>query len=324
MLISISTISQGTYDKESRLGEGVDKLQLAQDEKEFFSILEWLSPLEFPAQQSDYIQRWQEGTGEWLMEIKEFNEWLARPGATLVCTGIPGAGKTILASVVIDHLWNKFLNEDTGVAYIFCNYKAQLEQTPVNLIASLLKQLSQGKGAVPEELKSFYQRCIKKGTKATLEEMVQMLHAELSRFSQVFVVIDALDECSDLKILLDHIHVIQALPIVNLMVTSRHVPSITDRFSNAIHLEIRAYRLDIERYVASQIPRLATCVKGNQNLQDLVRNEIVEATDGMYVIEDPLSQIIASVDLLSIGSFLPSCTWTLSSIKLAQKPSKLL
>ena len=270
------------------MSEGVNHLQLAQDEKEFQSILEWLSPLEFPAQQSDYIQRRQYGTGEWLLESKEFTEWLVQPQATLICTGIPGAGKTMLASIVIDHLWNKFLNEDAGVAYIFCNYKVHLEQTPVNLITSLSKQLLQKKGTVSEELRKIYRCHIIKGTKATLEEIVQILHAQLSNFSQTFVVIDALDECSEFGNLLDPVRRLQSLHPINLMVTSRHVPNIMDRFPDAIRLEIRASEADVQRYVASQLPRLATCVIGNQTLQEVVIMEIVEATDGMYEIEEPL------------------------------------
>ena len=282
--MSLSSTSREIYDKVSKVSESVEQLQLTQDEKEFQSILEWLSPLEFPAQQSDYIQRRQEGTGDWLLQSDGFIKWLGRSGATLVCTGIPGAGKTILASVVIDHLWTNFLNEDTGVACIYCNYKAQFEQTPLDLIASLLKQFLQELGTTPKELRTLYRRHLKKRTKAVLKEIVDVLPIVLSRFLRVFMVIDALDECSDLSILLDQVRELQSLHTVNLMVTSRHVPNIMDRFPNAIHLEICAPRADVQTYVASQIPRLASCVTGNRTLQEHITNGIVEAADGMYGI----------------------------------------
>ncbi|MCJ1240086.1 hypothetical protein MMC14_008086 [Varicellaria rhodocarpa] len=224
------------------------------------------------------------GSGDWLLQSSGFIEWLGRFGATLVCTGIPGAGKTILASVVIDHPWTNCLNEDTGVACIYCNYKAQFEQTPLDLIANLLKQLLQELGTTPKELHTLYRRHIKKRTKAALEEIVHVLHVVLSRFSRVFMVIDALDECSDLSILLDQVRELQSLHAVNLVVTSRHVPNIMDRFPNAIHLEICASEADIQTYVASQIPRLASCVTGNQTLQEHITSGIVEAVDGMYGI----------------------------------------
>jgi Cdc6-like AAA superfamily ATPase len=62
---------------------------------------------------------------------------------TLFCPGIPGAGKTILTSIVIDKLTTQFGNDESiGVAYIYCNFRRQDKQKPGDLLTSLLKQLS--------------------------------------------------------------------------------------------------------------------------------------------------------------------------------------
>jgi hypothetical protein len=39
-------------------------------------IIEWLSPIDFPAQQHDIISRRQEGTAQWFLDSVEFREWL--------------------------------------------------------------------------------------------------------------------------------------------------------------------------------------------------------------------------------------------------------
>ena len=39
-------------------------------------IADWLSPLDFSAQQNDFLSRRQEGTGQWLLESDTFKKWV--------------------------------------------------------------------------------------------------------------------------------------------------------------------------------------------------------------------------------------------------------
>ncbi len=77
---------------------------------------------------------------------------------TLFCPGIPGAGKTILTSIVVDDLHTRFQNnERIGIAYLYCNFRRQEEQRAGDLLASLLKQLAQGQSSMPESVRSLLQ-----------------------------------------------------------------------------------------------------------------------------------------------------------------------
>jgi hypothetical protein len=103
--------------------EGVNKLLRVQHDQEHQTILKWLIPVDYASQQRDYIKRRQLGTGQWLLDSEEFQTWLKTEKQTLFCPGIPGAGKTIITSIVIDDLFAKFQNDvSVGIAYIFCNY----------------------------------------------------------------------------------------------------------------------------------------------------------------------------------------------------------
>ena len=62
----------------------------------------------------------------------------------------------MLASIVIDHLWNKVRTDDVGVAYMYCDYLKYREQTPLRLVGSLLKQLAEQQNPISESLKSYY------------------------------------------------------------------------------------------------------------------------------------------------------------------------
>ena len=53
--------------------EGVDKLLRRQHNREHDTILNWLTPINYAPQQNDFINKRQEGTGQWLLDSKEFS-----------------------------------------------------------------------------------------------------------------------------------------------------------------------------------------------------------------------------------------------------------
>jgi hypothetical protein len=101
--------------------DGVERLHARQDMRERHveehAILDWLTPIDYAPQQSDFLSRREVGTGQWLLDSAEFQDWLGTEKKTakktLFCPGIPGAGKTILTAVVIDDLMTRFANNPT-------------------------------------------------------------------------------------------------------------------------------------------------------------------------------------------------------------------
>jgi len=57
----------------------------------------------------------------------------------LFCPGIPGAGKTILVSIIIDHLQRISGGRGIGIAYLYCNFRRVDYQTVEQLIVNLVK-----------------------------------------------------------------------------------------------------------------------------------------------------------------------------------------
>jgi hypothetical protein len=70
-------------------------------------------------------------------------------------------------------------------------------QSPVNLIASLWAQLVQNSGSLSSEVKDLYRTYIRQRSPPTLSDVSKILQAEIGRFSKIFVVVDALDECPE-------------------------------------------------------------------------------------------------------------------------------
>jgi Cdc6-like AAA superfamily ATPase len=160
-------------------------------------IFEWLSSTDFPAKQSDFIAKRQEGTGQWFLDSPEFTKWLCTSKEILFCPGIPGAGKTIMAAITIDHLLRTTRSDSIGIAYIYCNYKEQADQNTASLLAIILKQLAYGRPSIPEPISRLYEDHSTRRTRPSLEEIFSALQSVLRNYSAVYVVVDSLDECPE-------------------------------------------------------------------------------------------------------------------------------
>ncbi|KAF2452249.1 hypothetical protein BDY21DRAFT_259478, partial [Lineolata rhizophorae] len=176
---------------------GVDKIRQEQDSTSHRRLLEWISPADYPAQQSDIINRRQQGTGQWFLDAPEVATWLREAKGTLFCPGIPGAGKTMVAAIAVDQLLKSVQNSSVGVAYVYCNYKAQEEQDASSLLAAILKQLVQAQPSTSEPVQRLHKKHSTQGTKPSLDEVFGALRHVLTHYSAVHIVIDALDECRD-------------------------------------------------------------------------------------------------------------------------------
>ena len=65
-----------------------EELKQHTDDREFQSIADWLSPLNFRAAQLDILVQCQAGTGRWLLDSSEFLAWLDEGPSTLLCWGL--------------------------------------------------------------------------------------------------------------------------------------------------------------------------------------------------------------------------------------------
>ncbi|KAI9854336.1 MAG: hypothetical protein M1813_001290 [Trichoglossum hirsutum] len=259
------------------------------DRNEGLEILNWLTPIDYDAQQNDYIRRRQPETGQWLLDSEEFQTWLQTSKQTLYCPGIPGAGKTILTSIVVDDLIRRPQNNpNIGIAYLYCNFRQQEEQKAEDLLASLLKQLSQGQSSLPDSVRALYAQHKQKRTRPLFDEIARALQFVATIYSRVFIVIDALDECQVTdgcrSRFLSEIFNLQVKCGASVFATSRFIPEITEKFNGSTSLEIRASNEDVRKYLKGHMSQLPSFVSRNVDLQEEIMTEIVQAVDGMFLL----------------------------------------
>lgn len=257
----------------------------AQSQQEHTTMIEWLSQTDSPAQQHDIISRRQNNTGQWFLDTTDLKRWLAGSDKTLFCPGIPGAGKTMMSAIIIDHLCRKVSSESVGVAYLFCNYKRQADQNPSGLFAALLKQLVLSRPDIAAPVRSIYDMHLKRNSRPSVNEILEALQSVCLSYTTIFIVVDALDECPDKdgtrSRLIDELHKLQAKIDLRLLFTSRFISEITLKFESNSMLVVRASEEDVRCFVTGQIPRLPKCIQRDEELKNTVQTRIVEAVDGM-------------------------------------------
>jgi Cdc6-like AAA superfamily ATPase len=262
--------------------DGVNTLLRRQHNHEHGIILDWLTPINYGTQLSDYLARREPGTGEWLQQSKEFQAWLGTGKQTLFCPGVPGAGKTILTSIVINHLIDRFSTDPSiRIVYLYCNFKQQVKAD--DLLASLLKQLSQERSSLPDTVKALYECHKSKGTRPLCDEISRALRSVAAMYSRVFIVIDGLDEyqANVRSKVLSEVFNLRDEFRANLFATSRFIPEIGDKFDGSTLLEIRATEHDMRRYLDSHIAELTSSVDLSSELQEEITTGIIKAVDGM-------------------------------------------
>ncbi|KAI9812564.1 MAG: hypothetical protein M1827_004553 [Pycnora praestabilis] len=267
---------------------GISGLQTNQKSQRDKDILVWLSPLNFAAKQIDVLSRRQEGTGNWLLQADVFKRWVNGTDRTIWCPGPPGAGKTVLASIVVDYLERTLQQNDIAIAYIYCSYKDEVSQSPLNLIASLVHQIIGRKDAIPSEITTLYKNHIEKQTRPTLWEYSRLLQSAAEGFSKVFVIIDALDECLESGGVRDRFtsEIRKLPPNTQMLITSRPTMTIERELEGASRLEIRASDYDIRLYLEARVMeerRLARCCKDTAFREQIIE-QLIESAKGMFLL----------------------------------------
>ena len=249
-------------------------------------VLNWLTPTNYGPQHSDYIKRRQKGTGEWLLSSPKYLAWREIDKQTLFCHGIPGAGKTILASVIIEDLISNMQHDkNVGIAFIYCNFRLHDQQKDDDLLISLLKQLSEQRPTLPDCVEALFTGHNTRHTRPLSDEISRNLQSVAAMYAKVFIIVDALDECQvndgSRKRLLTEIFKLQTNCKVSFLATSRPIPDITDNFTEDTRLEIQATKEDLRRYLEGQSSLLPSCVRRNPQLEEEVMIAILQAVEGM-------------------------------------------
>ncbi|KAH7111656.1 hypothetical protein B0J13DRAFT_576650 [Dactylonectria estremocensis] len=155
-------------------------------------IREWLQPTDYLAESGEFrrhLLSQAPGTGIWLSDTEEYRQWHDSPDhGSLWIKGVPGAGKSVIAASMIQHLRTV---EQVPVLFFFFRNIVAANFSPRALMQDWLAQL------LPHSTK--LQLALQPRLKTNLDEisdndLVDLFLDGVSSVPKVYCVADALDE----------------------------------------------------------------------------------------------------------------------------------
>jgi len=173
----------------------------------------------------------------------------------------------------------------------YCDFRDRREQTTVNIIGTILKQLIV-RGEVLEHVQKAFQKAKNEvgGRGLRLPDMVRMLKQTIATLPQVFICIDALDECLPqhlLGLLVSLEDTLQESPGTRIFFTGRPQvqAEIEKRFTGSVILPISPKTHDIERYLKKRLEMDTKSGAMSNALRADILRVIPQRISGMYVAE---------------------------------------
>ncbi|KKO98547.1 hypothetical protein THAR02_09342 [Trichoderma harzianum] len=236
--------------------------------------------------------------GSWFLNLTEFDDWRSRKQKKLWCLGMlnltnkAGAGKSVIASIVITHLLHyqkqfKKTKTRARVAYLYLSYRDnhKIEE----LLGCILKQLVEDDDSfIKEEIVPLWKQSRVRGNESISLRALSDLLCKCVQQSPVYIVVDALDECaSDKRITLMR-HLQQpGSDNLSIFVTSRRLDVFDIISKDFEKVVIEAHPDDLDLFIEHEFttdPRLISLAESDPTLQDEVKTRVKEDCDGMFLI----------------------------------------
>ncbi|EXK44728.1 hypothetical protein FOMG_03414 [Fusarium oxysporum f. sp. melonis 26406] len=233
-------------------------------------------------------------TGLWLTQGPDFDFWYSTPGSRLWCSGIPGAGKSVLAVAMIEECLQRNAQDTRkAVAYFFCTYKNESSQHSTTILSSLCMQLEMQSESAFQILQEYHDQLFSGrdlSARPTAETLAQKLHLICACFTRTYIIVDGLDEC-DHRVAanvecLAKLSLLQGYDVINMALSSRDEIIIRQRLKNDFpHVEIKAHTEDLQLYVASELSERIASKQlrlRDQSLKDLIMTRLVGGAKGIF------------------------------------------
>ncbi|KAK5121612.1 hypothetical protein LTR85_004784 [Meristemomyces frigidus] len=218
-----------------------------------------------------------------------FREWLATENGKLWVYGIPGAGKTILASLAMRHVMG-LASTEFAVAYYFCDYRHERTRCLPAILANIIGQLARQN----EECMQMLQDVLHASEDGVIRpdlgvpsHLMTLLKTMLRACNSVAILVDRLDECHEPAEVTGMLcSMTDDSASVRMLLSSRRERDIEFALAAFRHLSIAAESQDLRLYVPTQIEERSRKLKlriRNVDVKDRIIEKLVNGADGMYV-----------------------------------------
>lgn len=231
------------------------------DEK-LVKIRQWLSAPDPSINYQKGLKLRQADTGLWFLESEQYAKWKVNPSSFIWLHGIPGCGKTILSSTIIENVLHLCANDPgKAAAFFYFDFSETSKQNPEPMVKSLITQLSQQCVQIPWPLDSLYSSCGNGLRQPSSDALLDVLQQMCQEIPATYIILDALDECIDRDELMSTIEIFSGwkLESLHFLVTSRKERDIQETLenlvdkSNILPLQSLVIEKDIQQYVRHRL-----------------------------------------------------------------------
>lgn len=257
-------------------------------------VITWLSPA--TNEPTYYRDRYSEllaarcpGTCQWIFSEEQFQMWALpeTPNTVLWVQGDPGFGKSVVAASVVEHLES----HGSQVLYFFLDARGNDLETmqPTAVLKSFIFQMLKQPNLAARRV---VERAVKRSAHSRasrFDDLWELFVALSSLRNCTYIILDALDECSDYDLLVSHLVDLVSKPSCGLKVvfTSRGsgYPTICELLDSFPTLIISASktRMDMCQFIDAETENLQ---KSRNPLPSSIIHEISESlrsgAEGMY------------------------------------------
>lgn len=257
-------------------------------------VIQWLSAPDPSTNHNAANKKHESTTGTWLLESESFESWRNNANQLLWITGIPGCGKTVLCSTIIERVKSQLTDRaEIGFAYFYADFNEAQKQTVDGFLRSMIVQLSSQKTPFPEEVLGLFNEGEGEKTPPNKSQLIKTFPALVKSYGKFYLIIDALDEFSEREGMLDLITEITTYgpTEINILVTSRNERDIKtaleDILTEAICIQSAKVDADIRLYVRSCLSSDAKFKKRPDPIKLEIEKALVEGAHGMYLVSRP-------------------------------------
>jgi hypothetical protein len=157
----------------------------------------WLSPLDFEAQQRQTSSDWCPGTVKWVLDLTEYRAFKRSENPYLWCPAPAGCGKTVLSSVIINDLRTTFpASGPVAVLGVYLTARSTTKDECLSseIFGSLLRQVCSLGHGPDDELLAAFRSGHESNTALSAEDAMNHLKRLIAPLKQTYLVVDAIDE----------------------------------------------------------------------------------------------------------------------------------
>lgn len=195
--------------------------------------------------------------------------------------GIPGSGKTVMASYLIDHVAS--IKGQRNCTYYYCLHSRGKDETG-DFLRCVIKDLSRKADHIPENIQQRFREDVKPAEEDLLESLVHLAE----KLERIYIVVDAIDESQDrghIARVLQKIGTCSEFWRISLLVTSRDETDIREIFTKQspgcveIPMSGAGVKNDMRKLAHKELGKIHGW---NEAMMERVESALVDRAQGMF------------------------------------------